>query len=276
MKPASFQYEKPGSLAEALDTLARYAGGAKVLAGGQSLVPILNMRLAKPTALIDLGALAELRGVARSDNEWRIRSMTTQAELERTPGLPPALADAVRHIAHPQIRSRGTVGGSLAHMDPLAEWPAVGLAFGVRLLLASASGVREVSIDEFIVGALTTCLREEEILIEVRLPAKGARQAFAEIARRPGDFALVGSVCHWPDGGSPSLVVFGAGSGPIRLPRTEAALSAGLRGGRDLVEMAHGEIQSGADLHVSADYRRRAASWLVDRVVRQACESGSR
>ncbi len=273
MKPAPFRLERPDSLGAVLDLLARYGDQCKLLAGGQSLIPVLNMRLARPEVLIDLGRVSELRGVIRTDSAWHLRSMTTQAEVERVPGLPRTVITAVRHIAHPQIRSRGTVGGSLAHMDPFAEWPAVALAFGAKLVLQSRRGSRAVSAKEFVVGPLTTCLEADEVLVEIQLPIRPGREAFAEIARRPGDFALAGVVLCWPHAQAPSLAVFGTGLAQTRLPRVEAALEEGLRAGRDLRGIAYEEIEATGDIHATGDYRRRATAFLIDRAVNDACVS---
>lgn len=273
MKPAAFRYERPDSVAATLAVLAREGDDAKLLAGGQSLIPILNMRLARPAVLVDLGRVPELRGIRRSADRLHIRSMTTQAQLERTPELPPALAMAVRHIAHPQIRARGTVGGSLAHMDPLAEWPAVALALDATLMLESNRGTRLVAAKEFIVAPLTTCLRSDELLVEIQLPIRPGPQAFAEVARRPGDFALAGSVLSWPAGARPSIAVFGMGTVQTRLTQVEAALAEGFRPGPELRALAYGEITATSDVHATAEYRRRTAAHLVERLVEQTCKS---
>ncbi len=253
--------------------MGRGGDHAKPLAGGQTLVPILNIRLARPTVLVDLGRVSELRGIKRSADRWYIRSMTTQAELERTPDLPPALATAVRLMAHPQIRAPGTGGGSLAPMDPLAEWPAVALALDASLLLESTRGTRLVAAKDFIVAPLTTCLRSDELLVEIQLPVRSGPQAFAEVARRPGDFALAGAVVSWPGGAGPSIAVFGMGTVQTRLTTVEAVLAEGSRGGPELRALAYSEITATTDLHATAEYRRRTAAHLVERVVEQICKS---
>jgi carbon-monoxide dehydrogenase medium subunit len=202
MKPAPFEYLAPDSLAAALEALAAHGGEAKLLAGGQSLIPAMNFRLAQPAVLIDLNRVSELDFVERQpDGSVRIGALTRQRRLERDPELAraaPLLAQALPHVAHPQIRNRGTFGGSLAHADPAAELPAVAVALGARLRLRSARGERWVPAEEFFLGLFTTALDPDEALVEAVLPAPPPRRgtAFLEIARRHGDYAQVG-VAAW-------------------------------------------------------------------------------
>src|SRR5581483_3626621 len=187
MKPPPFEYDAPTTLGEALDLLAEYGDDAKVLAGGQSLVPLLNFRLARPDRLVDLNGVAELAGLREESGELVIGSMTRTAELERSPAVAarfPLLREAVRFVGHFQIRNRGTVGGSVAHADPAAELPAVLLALGARFLAASKAGVRAVAADDFFHGHFTTALRADEVLTEIRVPAPtGSGYGFEELAR---------------------------------------------------------------------------------------------
>jgi carbon-monoxide dehydrogenase medium subunit len=271
VKAAPFDYVRPRSLEEALERLAQAGDEARPLAGGQSLIPLLAMRLARPALLVDLGSVAELRGARKEGDHWHIRAMTTQADLEATPGLPAAVEAALPEIAHFQIRSRGTVGGSLAHLDPAAEWPALILALGATLVVRSRSGSREVAAAEFIRGPMTTSLEADELLIEIRLPARPSRQAFAEVSRRPGDFALAGAVVNWPEAEAPSIAVFGVGPVAQRLRRLEAAVLSGLRPGRELRLMAENEVDVQGDIHAPPGYRRRLAGALIDRVVGTVC-----
>ena len=198
MKPAPFEYERPESLGEALHLLARHGDEGKILAGGQSLIPVMNFRLAQPAVLIDVNRLGELDFVrAGDDGGLRIGALVRQARLEREALVAeraPLLAEAVPWVAHPQIRNRGTVGGSIAHADPAAELPAVMVALDARFRLARESGERWVSAAEFFGGLFATALAPEELLVEIALPAWPARHGacFSEVARRHGDYAMAG------------------------------------------------------------------------------------
>ena len=209
MKPVDFDLHRPGTLAETLDLLASFGDEAKVLAGGQSLVPLLNFRLARPAHVVDIGLLGALDGVRAEGPTVCIGAMVRQTQAERSPVVAarcPLLAAALPWIAHPPIRARGTIGGSLAHADPAAELPAVAVALGATLIATrsgqiQASGgstaavsTRAVSAAQFYQGYLTTALAPEELLTEIRFPAAAPHTgaAFAEVARRRGDFALVG------------------------------------------------------------------------------------
>ena len=197
MKPAPFDYHAPGSLAEALELLSRYGDDAKVLAGGQSLVPAMNFRLAQPSVLVDCNRLGELAYIRPSAEGLGIGAMTRQRAVEKSAevrGQAPLVAQTMPWIAHPQIRNRGTFGGSLAHADPAAELPAVMLALDARLKTASTRGERSHQAGEFFQGLFETALEPDELLCEVVVPAPqpGGGFAFAEMSRRHGDFALVG------------------------------------------------------------------------------------
>ncbi|MDQ6744384.1 MAG: FAD binding domain-containing protein [Candidatus Dormibacteraeota bacterium] len=263
MKSAPFEYRRPESLEEALALLAEYGDEAKPLAGGQSLVPMLAMRLARPALLVDLARVGELRGVEVRDGELRIAAMTTQSALGRLP-LPGIVAAALPHVGHFQIRSRGTVGGSLAHMDPAAEWPALAVLLEAELEVASTRGRRTVPAADFMLGPLMSTLEADELLVAVRLSGAGGEFGFEEVERRPGDFALVGAACH---GGR--LVVFATGGTPQRLRRCEAHLDAGGRAA-ELGRLAEEEIEATGDVHASAEYRRRVGAALVQRVAAAA------
>lgn len=245
MKAAPFSYVRPESLEDALGVLAEHGDECRPLAGGQSLIPLLVMRLAQPAVLLDLGRLTTLRGL----DGPRIGAMTTNSDLERRPdAIPPVIAAALPHIGHFQIRNRGTVGGALAHCDPAGEWPALALALDARMRLRSTRGERIVGAAEFIVGPLTTALAADELLIDVELPhwAQSAPFGFEEVARRPGDFALAGAICvAAPEGRR--LVLFGGGEVPVLLgdPGSRFAVS--------------------GDLHAGRGYRRRLAEGLLKR-----------
>ena len=197
MKAPSFRYARPASLAEALELLARHGERAKLLAGGQSLIPSLNMRLAAPEVLIDLGALKELQGIAPQGDGLRIGAGTRHREIEHSPLIAKRaalLAQAAPHIAHVAIRNRGTLGGSLAMADPAAEFPACCLALQASLVLASARGERRVGAEQFFKALYSTALAADEILVAVEIPAAtpDSRSAFLELSRRRGDYAMVG------------------------------------------------------------------------------------
>src|SRR5215475_10127776 len=202
MKPAPFKYIAARSLAQALAAKAQYGEDARFLAGGQSLVPAMNFRLAQPDVLIDINPLAEIAGIVERAGEGRVRigALTRYRTLERDPIIArdlPLVAEALPEIAHPQIRNRGTIGGNLAHADPASEMPAIVLALGGRLRAQSVQGERWIDAADFFVGALTTALAPDEMLVEVELPIAQPRSGacFMELTRRRGDFAIIGVAC---------------------------------------------------------------------------------
>jgi CO/xanthine dehydrogenase FAD-binding subunit len=228
MKPAPFDYEAPRTVEAALALLD---DDTKVLAGGQSLVPVMNFRLARPAKLVDVNRVEELAYLRRADGVLHIGAMTRHATLERS-GLVargwPLLQQAVRHVGHPPIRSRGTIGGSCAHADPTAELPVALTALDARFHLRSRAGRRTVEADEFFVTHLTTALRSDELLVEIEVPApaEGARTAFVEHARTHGDWAIAGAaVVVAPRYAAVGLL--GAGPTPVRARAAEAALVEG-------------------------------------------------
>jgi len=285
VKPSRFAYYRPDSVEEALALLAEH-DDAKPLAGGQSLIPAMNFRLAAPAALVDLGALSGLRGVSRAGDGLRIGAMTTHATVERSPEvarIAPLLAEALPHVAHPQIRNRGTLGGSLAHADPAAELPAVMLALEAELVLRSVQAERRVAARDFFTGLFATALEPGELVTAIELAALPARTgvAFEEFARRHGDFALVGVaavVTLDASGrcGEVRIALLSVGDGPVLAERAAAAL----RGQqpnpellRDAAELAGDEdIDPPADLHASAAYRRQLARVLTRRALIRAVE----
>src|ERR1700719_1255220 len=198
MKPAPFKYVAASSLDHALSLKAEHGDEARFLAGGQSLIPAMNFRLARPAVLIDINGLGELSGVSRSRGaEIRVGALTRYRALERNGDFLktcPLFADALPHIAHPQIRNRGTIGGNLSHADPASELPAVATAMQARMKIRSKQGERELAASDFFVDLLTTCLEPEEMLVEIAFPASPRRSGscFMEVARRRGDFALAG------------------------------------------------------------------------------------
>jgi carbon-monoxide dehydrogenase medium subunit len=231
VKPAPFAHEEPRSLENALGLLAQHGEDAKVLAGGQSLIPLLNFRLARPEVLVDVNRIDGLSFIRRRDGLLRIGALTRMASLERSPLVRerwPLLAEAARLVGHPQIRSRGTVGGSVAHADPAAELPAALVALGARFRAVSARGERELGPEDFFVTHLTTALEPDELLVEVVVPPlpAGTRAAIVEHARVHGDFALGGAVVV-AGVGRASVVLLAAGATPLRARAAEEALAAG-------------------------------------------------
>jgi carbon-monoxide dehydrogenase medium subunit len=262
VKPAPFEYHRPESLEAALQLLAAHGDEAKPLAGGQSLIPLLAMRLALPGHIVDLQRVPELRGISVDDSGVRIGAMVSQREVERDGRMPDLVAAAVPHIAHFQIRNRGTVGGSLSHMDPAAEWPALALVLDAVMVAASTRGRRELPARDFVVGPMMTALEPDELLVEVVLPAAGEPFGFAEVERRSGDFALVGVACY-----RQAVCVFATGPRPQRLERVEEFLRGGGRPGKELEALAASEIEATGDIHASAEYRRQVGASLVGRLV---------
>jgi CO/xanthine dehydrogenase FAD-binding subunit len=285
MKPASFEYLAPDSLNAAMEALARHGWDAKLLAGGQSLIPVMNFRLAQPAVLIDLNRVRELDHVRPEEGGGlRIGAMTRHRTLERDPRiaeLAPLLHEAAPFIAHPQIRNRGTLGGSLAHADSRAELPAVAVALRARLRLQRTGGERWVEARDFFAGLFTTLLEPDEILTEVAVPAMPARSgwAFQEIARRHGDYAQVGlaAVVALDEAGScreARLVYLSVGDRPIEareaarllegsVPSDEAIAAAAEKASRD-------EMDPTGDIHASAEFKRHLARVLTGRVLRRA------
>ncbi|MYZ48461.1 FAD binding domain-containing protein [Propylenella binzhouense] len=283
MKPAAFVYRAPASLPEALAQLREFGGDARVIAGGQTLVPAMSMRLARPAALIDLNGVAELAFLRAGADAIEIGAMTRQRTLERSAeiGRHARLFHlALPHVAHFQIRNRGTFGGSLCHNDPAAELPAVAAALSAEFVIAGASGDRTVGADGFFAGLLSTALEPDEILRAIRIPylPGSCGFGFAEVARRHGDFALAGAAAVLRLGGDGTLdlarlVLFGVDDGPVRAHAAEAAML-GERPSDDLWSAAAAAAVAGispvADLHASALYRREVAETLARRVLRQA------
>ncbi len=286
MKPAPFEYDAPASLAEALELKAKYGDEAKCLAGGQSLIPAMNFRLLQPARLLDLNRLAELDYVRPDRDELRIGAMTRQRRLERDQAIQdwaPLLHEAMPWVAHPQIRNRGTFGGSLAHADPAAELPVVALALGARVRLQSASGERWLAAAEFFQGTFNTAIQPDEILVEVALPRAPARtgSAFVEVARRRGDYAMAGVaavVTLEADGPcrEARLVYLNLGDGPVEARQAAEALR-GQSASPDKIDeaaqmAAEHEIEPLGNVHASPAYQRHLARVLTRRALAAAFE----
>jgi carbon-monoxide dehydrogenase medium subunit len=272
VKPAEFAYVRAGSVAEASALLLRHGDGARLLAGGQSLLPALNLRLSAPSLLIDIGGLPELRGVLVRNGALHLGAGTHHAELLTTPEIrqhAPLLAMAARHIAHPAIRTRGTLGGSLAQADPAAELPACMLALGARIVAASGRGERVIPAEAFTTGLFATALAPDEVItrVEIPLPTPGARAAFHELARRSGDYAMVGLAAQAGEGLSGlRLAFFAVGTTPVLARRAAAALVAG-EGVERAQEALAQDLSPHDDLQASAATRLALARVLLKRTV---------
>ena len=286
MKPAPFAYIAPQGLAEALTLVRDYGADGKILAGGQSLVPLLAMRLARPAVLIDLNRVRRLDYI-RTGSEVRIGAMTRQRTAELSPVVRrrlPLLAEALSFVGHPQIRNRGTIGGTLAHADPSAELPAVFSALDGRVVLVSTRGTRTLRPDEFFLSYLTTALQPDELLVEVRLPAHDrAGTAFVEVARRQGDFALVGvaAVVELQDGriARARLAFTGVGATPVRIGELEQSVVGRPPDEATLTEagaIASARLDPETDIHASAEYRREVAGVLTERALALAVGRAAR
>jgi aerobic carbon-monoxide dehydrogenase medium subunit len=287
VKLPSFEYEAPATIAEAVGLLAEHQDEANVLAGGQSLIPLLALRLARPGLLIDINGLRELSGVTLTDGWVVIGAMTREyvaEESEIVADRVPLLAAALPLIGHEAIRSRGTIGGSLAHADPAAELPAVARALDAEFVLRSQAGDRVVPAAEWFEGYLATARRADEILLEIRFPAAapGTGAAFVEVARRHGDFAIVGLAASLTlaDGviGDARLAFSGLADVPVRAAAAEELLT-GQRPSPELFDDAARRATAGidppADLHGSSEYRKQIAATLVRRGLRAATDNAN-
>ena len=288
MKLPPVEYEAPTTVAEATDLLAEHGDEASVLAGGQSLIPLLALRLARPEVLIDVNGIAELSGVSAEDGQVVIGATTREyvaEESEIVADAVPLLAAALPYIGHEAIRSRGTIGGSLAHADPAAELPAVARALDAEFVVRGQSGVRVIPAAQWFEGYLTTSRSPDELLVEVRFPAarRGTGTSFQEVARRHGDFAMVGlAVSLVLSGGVISdarLALAGVSYVPVRAAAAEDLLT-GERPSTELFDeaarRATDDIDPPADLHGSSDYRKTVAAAVVRRGLRAAADNAAR
>lgn len=283
MKPAPFDYHCPGELAEAIAILQQHGDEAKLLAGGQSLIPLLSLRLSRFEHVVDLRAIEELRGVTTVDGSIRVGAMTTQANLARSEDTAavPLLAKATSHIGHYQIRNRGTLGGSLAHADPAAEYPATAMALDASFEIVGPSGSRRVPAADFFVSTWVTAMEPDEVLVAAHFPiwSGNCGWAVAEVARRAGDFAMCGAVCgiqlDGPRVSRAALALFGVGSAPVRAHAIESALTGTAFDDLDLpnigAELA-ASLDPPGDLHASGDQRKKMAKALVPQVLAAAID----
>ncbi len=281
MKPAPFEYVAPRTLDEAVGALAEYGDEAKVLAGGQSLVPMMNFRLASPAVLVDLNGVEGLEYVREDADTLVLGALARHRDVQERPGLRqrcPMVAEGVDLIGHPAIRNRGTVGGSLAHADPAAEWPALLLALDGEVDAVGPNGRRTIAAADLFVSYFTTTLEPDEIVIEVRLPlftGEHVGSTFVEFAQRHGDFALAGvaALVKMTDESTIAdarITLIGVRDVPVRARAAEAAL-VGARPDEAVIQEAAQRIQEEidpvSDLHGSADYRRHVATVLTRRAL---------
>lgn len=288
MKPVDFTLHRPSTLTEALHLLAEYGDDAKVLAGGQSLIPLLNFRLARPEHLIDLSEVRQLATLRRTRDEVISGAMVTYRHAELSLAVTdavPLLAAALPHVAHRPVRARGTIGGSIAHADPAAELPAVVTALDATIVASSVRGTRTIPARQFFVSNLVTVLAADEILTEIRFPAAGpgAGAAFEEVSRRRGDFALVGAgaqVTVNEDGtlARTQIALTGVAATPVRATAAEDLLTNAAPTPERLeqaAEAVRAAIDPSGDLHAPAEYRRHVAGTLVARTVAAAVRNAT-
>lgn len=283
MKPAPFQYTAPQSVSQTLSVLQTHGSDAKLLAGGQSLVPLMNMRLVRPSVIVDLNRVDELAYIREGDRDVAIGALTRQRTAELSPLVRerlPLLAEALQFVGHPQIRNRGTVGGSLAHADPSGELPAVAAILEATLLVRGSHGARKLGPHEFFRSYLTTALEPDELLVEVRFPVhEHWGSAFLEVARRHGDYALVGVaalVSMLGDRCREARLCFtGVGPVPVRIHEAEAVIAGVRLTTKVMAEVARivtGQLDPETDIHASAAYRREVAGVLAVRALRVATD----
>ncbi len=290
MKPAPFRYVAARSVEQALALKAQYGDDARFLAGGQSLVPTMNFRLTQPEVLIDINRLSELAGITNgAADRMRIGALTRYRTLERDPATPPTLpliGEALPLIAHPQIRNRGTIGGNLAHADPASEMPAIVLTLGGRLRAQSAKGERWIEAADFFVGALTTALAADEMLMEIELPVAppNSGSCFMELSRRRGDFAIIGVACMVrldAEGKcrEARIGLCNAGDGPVYAADASASLVGRPIGERETQEAAalvQSAIDPGGSIHASEEFQRHVAGVLTARALTAANQRARR
>lgn len=286
MKPVRFEYEAPKSVDEALEFLSRAEADCRVLAGGQSLVPMLALRLARPTKLIDLNRIPSLVGIRRVKDEIVIGAMTRQADaltsdliLANTPLVALALAE----VGHPPTRARGTMGGSLCHADPAAELPATMVALDARFVIRRSNGSRTVAASEFFIGMFETAVSDEEILTEIRVPVnEGQLSGFVEVSHRKGDFAILSVAAVVDRSGdrcsSARIVIGGAAPVPFECPEIRDALLGGPLNQRTVADAARALVADKIEFetpNASRAYRQKVAVALVERALEMALNNGA-
>jgi CO/xanthine dehydrogenase FAD-binding subunit len=277
MKPAAFDYIAPDSLEAAAEAIAAANGDGKILAGGQSLMPLLNFRMARPSVIVDLMHVPDMSFIERRGDRVAIGALTRHADLEFSDLIAqklPVMAAAMPHVAHLAIRNKGTIGGSLSHADPAAELPMLAVFYGATIKVQGTSGRRDIPAEDFFVSALTNCLDADEIVFEIDFPVLTSRAgwAFEEVARRFGDFALASIAVSLEILDNrivdARVAVMGVADTPRRLREAEAALT-GAQGGpktaKKLAEIVRACVSPESDIHVSAEYRKNLIGALAER-----------
>lgn len=281
MKPAKFEYIAPTTLDAAVEALAAANGEGKVLAGGQSLLPLLNFRMARPTVLVDLNRIKDLSFIELRGDSVAIGALTRHREIEHSPLIAsnlPVMSAAMRHVAHLAIRNRGTIGGSLSHADPAAELPMMAMLYDARLTVQGPAGRRTIGARDFFVDALTNCLEPEDIVVEIEFPIlQHDGWAFEEVARRFGDFALASIAVSIRRGLSgiedARVAVMGVADTPLRLDVVEKQLYEIEVDGRTpdrFSKLVTSSVTPNSDLHASAEYRKHLLGELAKRAMRTA------
>jgi carbon-monoxide dehydrogenase medium subunit len=272
MIPAAFDYVRAGSAEEAISLISEHGDEAKFLAGGHSLLPLMKLRLAQPTVLVDIGRLADLSYVRDAGDHIAIGALTRHSVIEHSDVVKehvPLLAHAVTHVGDPQVRHRGTIGGSIAHADPASDLPATTLALGATYVAQGPSGTREIAAAEFFEGFLTSTLAADELLTEIRVPKmQGAGWGYQKFNRRAQDWAIVG-VAAWRRNGDAGVGLFNMASVPILATSVASALAGGASI-EDAAEQAAAEADPQADLNASVEYRVHLAKVLTRRALEAA------
>ena len=284
MKPAKFDYFAPTTLDETLELLGQHGADAKVLAGGQSLMPMMNLRLVRPAVIVDINRVGGLSGISAANGTVTVGALSRQRDLQGSDVIQsafPMMTSAIGHIGHFQIRNRGTIGGSLAHADPAAELPAICTALDAEFVLADSGGAQTMAAAEFAIGPLITSLAPEQLLTEIRLPTleDGWRWGFREVSRRDGDFALVGSVAMLRTGGDgvcqeARITMFAVGDAPARVPAAEESLVGRVvddAARREAAALVSEAVTPGSDIHASAEYRKEVSAVMARRALEDAC-----
>ena len=272
MIPAAFEYVRAGSAEEAISLIAEHGDEAKFLAGGHSLVPLMKLRLAQPSVLIDIGRVSDLSYVKDAGDHIAVGALTRHCDVENSPIVmehAPLLAHATSHVGDPQVRHRGTIGGSLAHADPASDLPATTLALGATYVVQGPNGTREIPASSFYEGYLTSVLAADEMLTEIRVPKmNGAGWSFQKFNRRAQDWAIVG-VAAWRNGSDAGVALVNMASVPVLATSVGSAIASGASI-EDAAEQAAAEADPQADLNASVEYRQHLACVLTRRALEEA------
>lgn len=274
MIPAAFDYVRAGSAEEAISLIGQHGDEAKFLAGGHSLLPLMKLRLAQPTVLVDIGRIADLSYVRDGGDHVAIGALTRHMDVENSELLRsdvPLLAHATSHVGDPQVRHRGTIGGSIAHADPASDLPATTLALGATYVVQGPNGTRQIAAADFYQGFLTSALEADEMLTEIRVPKmNGAGWSFQKFNRRAQDWAIVG-VAAWRRNGDSGVALVNMGSTPVMASSVSSALAGGASI-EDAAQQAAAEADPQADLNASIEYRNHLAKVLVKRALTEASD----